>query len=399
MSDDYQVRKDLNRVINLANQLEEALANSGVNTLSELLSKYYDSSDVDVKNWKLNDDLEDTTAIAEGAENKATTANSRATEVRKVLFSGNSDTGTSGNPASGTVKANLNTAQSDISDVQTDIGTVNVSSDGNLQSQINNIYQYEITPILQYGSSTERVTTNFLSNSSMYFKVKAYTRTGTPITTDELTATLMTPRGDVSLTPSKPLPTTDPEIYLFSYFNTGIGYNESGVYVFQIGDASLTCIVEKDTDFDRIYPIGSIYISVNDLNPQYIFGGTWQQLEDTFLFATSGTADTGYQATAGSKDAVVVSHSHTQNSHNHDATNSRKFLTVPSNWDVVVTAAKQMQSSTGSSRYFYTETSGGQVGEYAETTSVSPTINSNGVAGTDKNMPPYMKVYMWKRTG
>ena len=128
MSDDYQVRKDLNRVMNLANQLEEALANSGVNTLSELLSKYYDSSDVDVKNWKLNDDLEDTTAIAEGAENKATTANSRATEVRKVLFSGNSDTGTSGSPASGTVKANLNKAQSDI-------GTVNTDLQGDLATQ------------------------------------------------------------------------------------------------------------------------------------------------------------------------------------------------------------------------------------------------------------------------
>lgn len=149
---------------------------------------------------------------------------------------------------------------------------------------------------------------------------------------------------------------------------------------------------------NKIYPIGAIYISVNNTSPATLFGGTWQQLTETFLYATSGTADTGYQATAGSKDAVVVSHSHTQNSHNHDATNSRKFITVPSNWDVVVSSAKQMQTSSGSSRYFYTQTSGGQVGEYAETTSVTPTINSNGVDGTGKNMPPYMKVYMWKRT-
>lgn len=145
MSDEYQLRKDIDRIISVVNQLEWIMNDAGVDNLNELLSKYYDSSDVDVRNWKLNDDLEDTTATANTADSKATTANNKATEVRKVLYSGNSDTGTSGNPATGTVKANLNVAESNISTVQGDMGNVDRAS-GDIQSQI--IQLFDIIPNL-----------------------------------------------------------------------------------------------------------------------------------------------------------------------------------------------------------------------------------------------------------
>ena len=42
---------------------------------------------------------------------------------------------------------------------------------------------------------------------------------------------------------------------------------------------------------DMVYPVGSIYMSVNSTSPSVLFGGTWEQLTDTFLYATSTTAD------------------------------------------------------------------------------------------------------------
>ena len=40
---------------------------------------------------------------------------------------------------------------------------------------------------------------------------------------------------------------------------------------------------------DIIYPVGSIYISVNSTNPSQLFGGTWERIKDKFLLASGDT--------------------------------------------------------------------------------------------------------------
>ena len=37
---------------------------------------------------------------------------------------------------------------------------------------------------------------------------------------------------------------------------------------------------------DQIYPVGSIYMSVNSTSPSVLFGGSWEQIKDTFLLGS-----------------------------------------------------------------------------------------------------------------
>lgn len=62
--------------------------------------------------------------------------------------------------------------------------------------------------------------------------------------------------------------------------------------------------VNKDDLLNSIYPIGSIYISVNINSPEELFGGKWEQIKDTFLLA----AGNSYQAdTTGGSAKITLS--------------------------------------------------------------------------------------------
>ena len=41
--------------------------------------------------------------------------------------------------------------------------------------------------------------------------------------------------------------------------------------------------------FNLIYPVGSIYLSMNSTDPSKLFGGTWEAINSRFLIGT-GTA-------------------------------------------------------------------------------------------------------------
>ncbi len=65
-------------------------------------------------------------------------------------------------------------------------------------------------------------------------------------------------------------------------------------------------VVDADLDalkllmLDTIYPVGSIYMSVNNVSPSTLFGGTWEAIQDRFLLAAGSTytaGDTGGSAT------------------------------------------------------------------------------------------------------
>lgn len=137
---------------------------------------------------------------------------------------------------------------------------------------------------------------------------------------------------------------------------------------------------------DFFYPVGSIYETAdNDFVPDEVWGGTWEKVQGRFLLGSSDSYDGG--STGGSADAVNVSHSHTastdsKGSHNHN------ILQMNGNTGYAGSAGTNM---------FYRNVSGTKTTEGAGAHTHTVTVNSSGVSGTGKNMPPYLVVNIWKR--
>ena len=152
-----------------------------------------------------------------------------------------------------------------------------------------------------------------------------------------------------------------------------------------------------DSNYNKIYPIGSIYMSINETNPSELFGGKWEQIEDTFLLACGTKHSNG--STGGSEDAVVVTHNHTQDSHNHSPTESRRYIAVENGDNWAYSSKLKIGTSTSGTAYYYPHSTanGGGITEQNTTTSAQPYIYYKGESGTGKNMPPYLAVYVWVR--
>ena len=150
-------------------------------------------------------------------------------------------------------------------------------------------------------------------------------------------------------------------------------------------------------------------MSVNNTNPATIFGGTWQRITGRFLLAaTDGGSSGASQAagnTGGSPYLQAHTHSFTGSSHSHDAGSKQAFLRY--NQGTISTGVQERSVASGASGNYKApvvnnanvdwsyldktsaETVGGTVGA----------VNTSGLStGNAGNMPPYLAVYMWKRT-
>ena len=131
---------------------------------------------------------------------------------------------------------------------------------------------------------------------------------------------------------------------------------------------------------DVIYPVGSIYMSVNSVDPSTLFGGTWEQIEDKFLLASGTSYSNG--ETGGSEDAVVVNHNHLIQNEDYYFVGKKKSTTA---------GTKRVTVPTSGSNYAYVSNDNSSFGNFGST-------QSKGINGTGKNMPPYLAVNIWKRT-
>lgn len=135
---------------------------------------------------------------------------------------------------------------------------------------------------------------------------------------------------------------------------------------------------------DVFYPVGSIYISAASTSPADMFGGTWKKLEGRFLLGASSAYpvnSTGGEAAHTLTLSEMPEHSH-----------------APHDWSMVVNRGG----------YGMTADIGAQTVRGAST-AIVPNIratknddnnatHATGGGQPHNNMPPYVSVYMWKRT-
>lgn len=159
--------------------------------------------------------------------------------------------------------------------------------------------------------------------------------------------------------------------------------------------------VEMDAVTNKIYPVGSIYISVNNANPASFFGGSWT------AFATGRTivgVDTSQgefnsvEKPGGNKDAAVIAHIHSVNAQNTINAGVHDHDTYVRNG--VFAAGNSTASSLGFSDKNNGKSTSAIMGDGNHYHNVpAHNTNSTGQNGAGKNLPPYITVYMWKRIG
>lgn len=131
---------------------------------------------------------------------------------------------------------------------------------------------------------------------------------------------------------------------------------------------------------DKIYPVGSIYISVNSTSPADLFGGTWERLKKVFLFAADDdqytVGSSGGEETHTLTVDEMPSHRHSSSSYQNG------YPTNYTNADTYVTWAN---TGTPNNNNVNTDQSGPVRTSYV------------GGSKSHNNMPPYVTAYMWKR--
>jgi hypothetical protein len=135
-----------------------------------------------------------------------------------------------------------------------------------------------------------------------------------------------------------------------------------------------------------LYPVGSIYINASDTtNPGTLLGfGTWTAFGAGKVLVGQDTGDTSFdtlEETGGSKDATLVSHTHTVTDPGHSHT-------------IGYTGNLLYSGGGGNANTFWG--SGTNQSTNSNTTGIS--LGSAGSSATNANLQPYVVVKMWKRT-
>ena len=150
--------------------------------------------------------------------------------------------------------------------------------------------------------------------------------------------------------------------------------------------------------FEHCYPIGSIYITESDSNPNVLLVGgsnsTWEKIQGKFIKGTDDSVTAG--STGGSNNrtlsiANLPSHNHS-GSTNSTGAHTHK-IPYRTNTNIGTGSSGQWTTDPGT-----VEEYGGSV-ESAGNHSHTVTIGNTGSGTAFDNQPAYIALNIWKRVG
>lgn len=162
--------------------------------------------------------------------------------------------------------------------------------------------------------------------------------------------------------------------------------------------------VRGKTLFDLIYPVDSVYISANSTNPSTLFGGTWERIKDTFLLAAGdiyAAGATGGEASVTLTIDNLASHKHGVGTYEVKGTAGDIMTDVTHGGTSLNNSGAFTWSAAGRRRDYSGIDDNGLRKLSLDAKSGSGFTGSSGATGggvAHNNMPPYLAVYVWKRT-
>lgn len=139
-----------------------------------------------------------------------------------------------------------------------------------------------------------------------------------------------------------------------------------------------------------LHPVGSIYTAIISTNPGTLFGfGTWAAFGAGRMLISLNSANPLFdtaEETGGSADSTLPTHTHTATSTDSGHTHFQQF-----SGGAAGTGAGISSANIGTFTTTVVPTDTGVA-------SITTTVANAGVTGVNTNYPPFIAVYMWKRT-
>lgn len=137
---------------------------------------------------------------------------------------------------------------------------------------------------------------------------------------------------------------------------------------------------------DTVYPVGSIYMSVNNANPKELFGGVWEQITGRFLLGSGSPKQNEYSG-FGMIQEDQFEWNFTTNTTGGEYNHKLTIAEMPSHNHHLGNGVPQALTAGNS---FYHQTSNSYLGPIFQT-------GVNGGDSRHNNIPPYLAVNIWKR--